>query len=127
MTQLSIQERLAQDPVIQDLLRDIEHHRQQDELRKARADPKAHRLSKLIADGKSSNWRYCNAGKDSRGRRIRFCYSCWKNVAGYYLFWREVVTRDRITRDSFASRRTRRECAALARRRAQQFKAEQAG
>lgn len=56
----------------------------------AKADPVKHKLSKLF---ENNSYRYYGA-KDGRGREVRFCYSCHRNVAGYFLAWREVVNKD---------------------------------
>ncbi len=107
---------------LQPLFRDLEQTTREIEAAGAKRDPKAHKLSRVMADGKPANWRYYRAGKDGKGRTIRFCHTSWKNVAGFYLFFREVRTAKQIKRDQWAARKTRKEVAALARRRSQQFK-----
>jgi len=99
------------------------------EAESAKQNPLKHKLSQVV-EGKL-RYRYYSAGKDKRGRTIHYCYATVKNVAGYYLVWREVITpikRNReavmgdrvatIKRDQWASRKLRRDACALAKKRA---------
>lgn len=73
---------------------------------KAKADPQAHKLTKIMDEGKSASWRYWSAAPDGLGRQVRFCWSCNRNAAGYFLGWREVVSKNgTIKRDRFLSRK----------------------
>jgi hypothetical protein len=118
------------------MLRDLERARNDREAKAARLDPVAHKLSKLL-DG-PERYRYWPAGKDGRGRTVRFCYATVRNVAGYYLTWREVETPvkrkgkpktgDLVStteRDQWAARKLRRAACALAEKRAAAFKVRQ--
>jgi hypothetical protein len=67
----------------------------------AKADPVRHKLSKLFDN---SNYRYYRS-KDGRGREVRFCYSCHRNVAGYFLAWREVIGKKEAKRDGWIANR----------------------
>lgn len=72
------------------------------EEKRAKADPVSNRLSKVF---ENSNYRFYRA-KDGRGREVRFCYSCHRNVAGYFLAWREVINKDGTgKRDGFIANR----------------------
>lgn len=97
------------------------------ESERAKADPKAHKLCRIMADGKPASYRYVPAGKDGRGRAIWFCWSCWRNAAGYFLGWREVRTREYVKRDQWIARKVRRRARALAHRRVAAFKAKRQG
>lgn len=106
------------------------------ELEAARRDPARHKLTRLMEG--SARYRFWSGGVDRRGRTVRFCYCTGRNVAGYYLTWREVVTPAKrhgkykegdlvstTTRDQWAARKVRRKAAALAQQRAQRFRAVQ--
>jgi len=66
-------------------LRDKDNRR---ERAAAKADPRAHRLSRLF---ENPSYRVIKAGKTQYGDDIGFAYSCHPNAAGYFLSWREVV------------------------------------
>lgn len=78
------------------------------EKRKAEADPVKHRLSTVFEDG--ANYRFY-ATKNARGSTVRFCWSVNRNVAGFYLFWRETGTgkgrKRRWKRDQFDSTKSK--------------------
>lgn len=71
---------------IQEYLRDrfasMERSDNERESVKAKADPKAHKLSRVIEGKGGTNYRYYRAGKDGRGRTIYFCWGVHRNVAG---------------------------------------------
>jgi len=67
--------------------------------REAKANPEKHRNCRVF---ENSSYRYYEA-KNGRGSRVRFCYSTHRNVAGYYLVWREVVTKKQAKRDQWDS------------------------
>lgn len=52
----------------------------------------AEKKTRLFRGGMS--WRYWSGGKDGRGREVRFCYTVRRNVAGYFLGFREVRKAD---------------------------------
>jgi len=82
----------------------------------AKADPSGHKLTRVFEAG--MNYRYISAEKDGRGRAVRYCWSSHRNVAGYFLGWREVVGKKQTKRDMWSARRVRRKVADLARTRA---------
>lgn len=90
--------------------------------REAEADPLKHKLARVFPPGVGSNYRYWEA-RNGRGSRVRFCYAVNRNVAGFYLTWREVETAKAVKRDQWASRRTRKAAAALALKRHRAMKA----
>lgn len=95
----------------------------------AKANPRAYRTSRVFPPGVNTSYRYYPAGKDGRGRTIRFCWSCHRNVAGYFLAWREVRSKDGSEgrRDQWAARRTRKRLEERAKRLADAFRAKHAG
>lgn len=105
--------------------------------REAEEDPKKHKLTRVMAPVEydklgrrcagGTNYRYYNPGVlDGRGSRVLFCYSTGRNVAGYFLSWRQVEYKNGTTkRFDFAARRVRKRAAALAERRCQRFRERQ--
>ena len=75
----------------------IENERVADE---ARENPKAYRNTKVF--DKPMNYRYYET-KNKRGSCVRFCWSVNRNVAGYFLIWRETVTKKMVRRDQWDS------------------------
>jgi hypothetical protein len=71
-----------------DVWREIEDVNNSIEREQAQADPKAHKLSKVMEKG--ANYDYYPAGKTKRGYTVSFCWTTKRNVAGYFLGWRQV-------------------------------------
>lgn len=86
----------------------------------AERDPKKHRLTKVFT--KPTTYRFAPAGTDASGRSVRFCWSCHRNVAGYFLGWREIVNGDRVVRDQWISDKRKAALAASATRSADQLR-----
>ena len=59
------------------------------EKEKIAEDPTANKLTCMMADGKPASYRYV-AATNGRGMAVRFCWSCHRNAAGYFLGWRET-------------------------------------
>lgn len=118
-----------------DIFRRMERENLARESEAAKANPKAHKLSRVMEGDRGLNYRYNNAGKDGRGRTIWFCRSTHKNVAGYYLVWRQIETPAKrkakkpgdlvstIKRDQWTGFKSRKSAIDLCRRRAAAFKA----
>lgn len=87
----------------------------------AKKDPLAYKHSKVMKD---TSYRYY-ANTNGRGSRVLFCYSVHRNVAGFFLGWREVHTKKQVKRDMWVSRRVKKKVIALCRRRSEAFKARQ--
>lgn len=96
-------------------------------IERAKADPLGNKLTTQF-EGQSMNWHYAATLRDGRGRRVRFCWSCHRNAAGFFLGWREVWDAKRGTgkRDQWVSRRVRKAVAEIARRRTAAFRAKHA-
>lgn len=81
-----------------DLLRrvwnDLQQASRARELDEIKAAPEKHRLTRILAAGANTGYRYHDAGtrKINKKRKdyIRFCRSTHKNAAGVYLIWRQV-------------------------------------
>lgn len=61
-------------------------------------NPYANRKTTFTDVSKGSNryWEYTNG----KGQRVRFCRACHRNIAGYFIIWRETTYRDgRIKND----------------------------
>lgn len=84
----------------------------------AQRDPLAHKFSKVFKD---SSYRYYS-GTNGRGSKVRFCYSVHRNVAGFFLGWREVQTRRQVKRDMWVSRRVKKKVISICRRRSEALK-----
>lgn len=112
-------------PEIQKLMGEMWAEIQQSSNRKeearAKVDPTAHKLSRVFAN---SAYLYLRAGKDGRGREVRFCWSTHRNVAGYFLGWREVVGKQGGKRDRWTARRVRARVKEIAERRGNTFRAQ---
>jgi hypothetical protein len=53
------------------------------------------------------SYRYFDAGRDGRGRRVVFAWATVRNCAGYFLGWREVAGKKQTKRDRWTASRTR--------------------
>lgn len=53
------------------------------------ADPAKHKLTTHFPDNARMRWIYYEV-KGKRGPRVRYCYSTERNLAGYFLGWRET-------------------------------------
>lgn len=100
------------------LLRSFHNDNMKAEERAAEKDPLAHKHSKVFKD---SSYRYFQ-NTNGRGSRVLFCYSVHRNVAGFFLGWREIHTRKKVKRDMWISRRVKKRCIEIARRRSEAFK-----
>lgn len=86
----TIMEKLAENPRIAGMLRDLEQADLERVQRRAEEDPKGHKLTKVFAG--PLRWRYYQS-RNGRGQTVRHCYATTPNVAGYYLVWREVINK----------------------------------
>ena len=85
----------------------------------AKANPLANKTSRLFAAGVSAGYRYYGGKRNGKGQRVLFCYSVHRNVAGFFLGWREVYMKNgNVKRDRWVSRRVKARCMEIARRRA---------
>jgi len=85
--------------IFHNLWADMQRQRNEAEKSAAQADPVKHRLSKVMEGG---NTGYCyHERTNGRGSRVRFCYSKHRNVAGYFLIWREIETARSVKRDQW--------------------------
>lgn len=105
----------AQD-MLNALWRDVQQTGMEAEERAAKADPAAYRLSRVMERGRPLRYVYYGPVK-GRGRETRYCWSVHRNVAGFYLGWREVVTPKAVMRDQFTARRVKQRLIELADRR----------
>jgi hypothetical protein len=89
-------------------------------------------MSRVFAKG--NRYVYTPAGKSARGATVRFCRSTQRNVAGYFLCWREVETPAKkkaknvgdlvstTKRDQWSAFESKKSAIALCRRRAEAFR-----
>lgn len=108
-------------PLVTELWADIEASADRRAREEAKADPVKHKLSRRFES--SAAYSYWKAGRDGRGREVRFCWSSHRNIAGYFLTWREVVGKRGGKRDQWSARKTRTACRAMAERRRDSWQA----
>lgn len=112
---------------LQDLMgrmwRDIQQAGMQREYEAAKADPQKYRLSRTFPPGVKLNYRYYDGGKNGRGSRVHFCYTTNRNVAGYFIAWRETITAKHVKRDMWTASRSKKTIIARCKDRYDKFKA----
>jgi hypothetical protein len=114
----NLEQRLMSDPVIQGIFADFPRMNREREAAAAKADPAKHKLSRVFND---SRYRFYDAGRNGRGQVVRFCYSSHRNVAGYFLGWREIEGKKQTKRDQWTARKTRTAVVDIARNRYNKF------
>lgn len=112
------------DDILTTVWNDLMQEGLRSEAERARADPIKHKNSGVFENG---NYRYFSAGTDGRGRAVRFCYTTHRNVAGFFLFFREVRGKKKIARDMVGSRRSRKAAKEVCWRRTVKFKEKRNG
>ena len=114
---------LMQDPTFRELIQSFERMNNDREAAAAKADPLAHKLTRVFEPGVSTNYRYWGPVKNGKGQRVRFCWSSHRNAAGFFLGWRETWMKNgTVKRDQWASRRVKARVADLARSRYERAK-----
>jgi hypothetical protein len=114
----TIEQRLMRDPVIRELFSSFAKMNNEREQKAAQADPQKHKLSRVLT---KSGYLYWDGGKNGKGQTIRFCYSTHRNVAGYFLGWREIISKQTVKRDRWCARKTRAAVTEIARKRYNKF------
>lgn len=110
---------LMQDQTFRDLMRSFETMNNEREEAAAKRDPLANKTSRLFGAGVSTAYRYYGGKKNGKGQRVLFCYSVHRNVAGFFLGWRETYMKNgNVKRDRWVSRRVKARCIEIAKRRA---------
>jgi len=75
--------------------RDIQAASQRNELERVKADPRKHRLTRIMKPGAHTGFTFWPAGEVKGKRkkeRTSFCVSTHRNAAGVFLIWRQVET-----------------------------------
>lgn len=84
----------------------------------AERDPKRHKLSRVFAGPGGLNYHYTFGGMNGKKQRVYFCWSIHRNVAGYFLGWRQIKQANGVTkRDMWLARRSRKAVRAIANKR----------
>jgi hypothetical protein len=84
--------------------------------RTALADPKAFSLTTKMANGRTT-YRWWGKIQTSR-MKVAYCWSCHRNVAGFFLGWREVYDKSgKRTRDQYLARKSKKRLSLLQKRR----------
>lgn len=116
----AVRRRLESNPMIQKLLRDLQQDQLSDASRRAKADPKKNKMTRVME--KPMSYRYYSGGKNGKGQKVWFCWTCHRNVAGYYLGWRETYQKNGVVkRDMWSARKVRKRLTELAQRRSERM------
>lgn len=74
---------------------DLQRSSQEAEIRRIKAEPEKHRLTRLMSGGAHTGYTYWTCGEKIKGRRKSVCRQCvakHRNAAGNFLIWREVAS-----------------------------------
>lgn len=63
--------------------------------KEAEANPEKHKLTRLMQSGWS--FLYYSGGRNGKSQRVYHCFTTKPNVAGYYLYFKEVHSADNKT------------------------------
>lgn len=105
--------------VLEGIWNGIERTNQEREKEEIATDPKKHKLTRMMADGKESNYRYFQT-RNGKGQKTLFCWSVHRNAAGYFLGWRETYFKGKgkngqyAKRDKWIARKAKAACKKLA-------------
>lgn len=77
-----------------DMWQDMEQRQRERVEELAKADPHKYRKSLVFPKGSKLRWLYYKPLKDGRGSTIKYCHTTVRNVAGYFLSFREVRYKD---------------------------------
>lgn len=77
---------------IQRLMLELQADQLDRERKRVVADPAKHKKTLFFPEDAKMNYRYFAVNKT--GPEIRYCWSTSRNLAGYFLGWRETVKRD---------------------------------
>lgn len=96
----------------------------------AKADPKKHKLTRVMEGKYGMRYWWIPVGKNGKGQKVYFCWTRHRNAAGYFLGWRETHSvprgkqkRQTIKRDQWVARKAKWRAKAVAERRAGKFRA----
>jgi hypothetical protein len=106
-------------PEIREMLLSFEKMNNDREEAAAKREPLKHKTCRLFGAGVSASYRYYGGKRNGKGQRVMFCYSVHRNVAGFFLGWREVYMKNgTVKRDRWLARRVKARCVEIAKRRA---------
>ena len=112
--------------LLTDIWTRVERNRQAVEAAEVEADPKAHKMTGLMPDGVSASYRFYNT-TNGKGQIVRFCWGVHRNLAGYFLGWREVWLKKSkkdgtlARRDKWCAYKTKKSVISIAYRRSQKM------
>ena len=102
-------------PEFRELLRSFEKMNNDREMAATKADPLKNKKSRLFFPGVSAAYRWYGGKKNGKGQRVMFCYSVHRNIAGFFLGWRETWMKNgNVKRDQWLSRRIKSRCIEIA-------------
>jgi len=111
----------AANKLIASVWRDLQRDSFRSEKAAAEANPVKYRNSRVFDGGLAYSYFY--AGTNGHGQVVRFCYSRNRNVAGYFLIWRQVHSKKGWKRDQWDSTTSKRAAVRVAEELAAKFKA----
>lgn len=90
--------------VLGELLHDVSQASMRRVSAEAKTNPRKHKFTTVFE--KPLSYRY-GGYVLSRGKKISYCWSCHRNVAGFFLGWREISYGNTVKRDNFTARRVK--------------------
>lgn len=87
--------------VLNELFQDIQQQDMLREVERVRTDPTAHKLTRIMQEGNLSYRYYYPIS--TKGRTTYYCHTTSRNVAGYFLTFREVHTGSTVKRDMWVA------------------------
>jgi hypothetical protein len=92
------------DQLVADVFGDLERDSRKLELERVKADPGKHKTTRLMAAGKPCSYRYALGAHG-----VRYCWTCWRNAAGYFLSFREIHDHEarQVRRDKWVAHKKR--------------------
>ncbi len=98
----------AAEDLLRPLVEDLNRKMRRAEEEAVLADPENHKTTRIGI--KEGHYRYWTALDDEHGRKVRFCYTTMRNMAGYFLCFKEVRDKETGFRDQWSARKLRRAC-----------------
>jgi hypothetical protein len=108
------------------LIRDFHQSSNKAEASKAKADPVAFKKTRVFDGGARLNYQFYGGRKNGRGHAVRFCWATNRNAAGYFLAWREVISKKQMKRDMWIAHKVRNKSKAACSKRFSSWEAQQA-
>jgi hypothetical protein len=92
--------------IISNLWMDIQREYDKERAFRIKADPVGHKKTKYFPADARMSYRFYRE-KNGRGQEVRYCWSTERNLAGYFLCWREVRGKKTGKRDMWRASKQR--------------------